>query len=166
MIEKFGDWDKMRDIVYGFADRFDRNIEKVMKVTAERVAEVMQAGIKQNRFGFVPNKEATQKRKGSSLPLVDTGSMVDSIQGIAKGKEAFVGITRSAKRRESKPGEPELVNLAAIQFFGCEKVGIPKRDPIAPTLKGYKKTFIRDLEDAVQATCDNRNWKPREAIKA
>ena len=52
------------------------------KDAVKRIGEFAQSGIKKNivKGGFEPNAESTIRKKGSSKPLIDTGTMRDSIR--------------------------------------------------------------------------------------
>jgi len=92
-----------RPFIRGFVENNSGEIkaaqEKILKLVSEgkitadtaikRLGQFAQDGIKRyiKSGDFVPNAESTKKRKGSSRPLIDTGTLLNSIRyEIVEGK--------------------------------------------------------------------------------
>lgn len=109
-----GDWDKRKFLIEA-----PGYIEPVMKKVILRQAHWLRAkmvgkeGI--GNPGLAPNSPWTIAKKGSSKPLVASGTLRQSIGVIPMGSGAFVGVRRKAQSK----GKKSIVNLAMLHERGA-----------------------------------------------
>jgi hypothetical protein len=102
-----------------FPKRFKRNVSKGTK----RNALLAEAAIKLdiNAGKFTANSSMTKTLKGSSRPLVDSGELVKSINGVPlKWDEFIVGVLKSRNIRDPDTGAiKDILQIASVLHNGA-----------------------------------------------
>lgn len=112
-------------------DLASKAIEEGFRKGVEKSAVYLEAKMvdKINSNIAPPLKEATIKRKGSSLALVDTGELIGQITSEIDGCEAKVGVIGSR------------AEIATYHEFGAPAAGIPERSFLRTSLSENKSTI-------------------------
>lgn len=118
-----------------------RDIKKRQMLSIRRAALILEKALKQGIRDSAPGGQrfkplalSTILQKGSSKPLIDTGSFWGSIKSTFNDASmtAFVGVNRSA----TGPGGASMYNLAVIHEYGTDPYAIPVTD-------GIRRLFVR-----------------------
>jgi len=151
--QKFGDWDKVRQLVSQFPAEADRiNKQSLMQFGLK--AEGMAVKMMQSQPSDWPAlKEKTLKRKlkkgQSEKTLIATSTYFQAITSRVEGHRAMAGVFRDTKYKNGK----EVWSIAAIHEFGSKKMNIPARPlwkPVFVQARNWvekEKFFARRLHD-------------------
>ena len=138
-----GDWAKLDVKMKQLsAEGYRQFVSRVLNKMALFYKQTIQKNIK-SRGGlagepFVPNKPSTIKRKKSSLPLVDTGELFNSISYIVEvsKKRAIVGVERGPIYKDGQ----KVSDIAKVNEFGA----VTKNGTVIPS-----RPFIRSVLNSV-----------------
>lgn len=144
----------MDAVIRGFDRRID-GMEEALDEGCIEAAEYLQECI-ENKFGhyqtgWAPLKDDTVRKKvhkgngaNANKPLVDYGDMMFS----------FVIDTSNRSRKHTvavKSDDPKLVH----HMYGAPAAGVPKRDPVRPTVKEERQTCIDKVIKKVKEIMGN-----------
>ena len=73
--KKSGEWP---DAISGLLKRTDYNVDETLRVTGEAIQGQLIDSIENG--GWIPNKPSTLARKHGEQPLIDTGTMINSVR--------------------------------------------------------------------------------------
>lgn len=120
---------------------FKEDMERLGEEIAEEFKDTVTENIEENRYGF-ENAESTIKRKGSDIPLIDTGELVGAIYRD--------GTTVSVE--DSPRDDSPLTNLelAIVQEYGTKDRHIPARPVWRETFKDFKEVADSKIADFLE----------------
>lgn len=146
------EWLAVKTVLTDLDDRVRDNLRRRLLRTALKIERAMKKGIRDQAPGGVPLrslKPSTIKAKGSSKALIDTGSLLRSIQVQKAGAgdlEVFVGIKRTARREDGK----SQFDVALTMEFGTKDPSrIAPLPFVRPTFNAMKDEIEKDLKGAV-----------------
>lgn len=117
------------------------DMERLGEEIAEEFKETIVENIKENRYGF-DNAESTIKRKGSDIPLIDSGQLVDSIYRDG----TTVSVENSARDDSSLTN----LELAILQEYGTKDRHVPARPVWRETFKDFKEVAENKISDFLE----------------
>ena len=93
---KFGQWNKLRDVMKRFDDRLQKNCSVALMRAGIEIEGIIKDRILSGR-GMKKLHGFTVEEKGSSKPLIDDGDLLNSVGYRFVGSDAvFVGVHRKA----------------------------------------------------------------------
>lgn len=108
---------------------FKDDMNKLSESIAQEFKEKVVNNIKENTYGF-DLAESTTKKKGSSVPLIDSGELVEAI--FCEGTKVSV--------EDSNRSDSELTNLelAMVHEYGTKDKHIPARPVWRNTYRDFR----------------------------
>ncbi len=145
----FGQWNQAINILQFMNKRMDDNMETVTRQNAITLRDETKNTIAETDPDWPELMPQTIQRKGSSKPLVDHGDLLASIKDTNINKhEAFVGVNKGV---ENKDGT-EIVDIARVQEFGDDNLGIPARSFIYSTFLRIREFLASRYIESCKAT--------------
>ncbi len=154
------------------AKELERKLEKIANLRVERAlrkaAAHLEGKVKEKITEGIPPplRETTIARKGSSKPLIDTGTLRASITHKVKGDVAKVGlfgdyIDRKERTVRTKTGkivkrsaedrtEEQNVLIGLIHEFGAPRANIPERSFLRSTFEQEKREIKEILREELK----------------
>ena len=152
--QKTGDWKGLKKTLKKMSKKEIQH-KKILNIAGAGLASSMKKGLKHNELNLPPLKSSTIEQKGSSIPLVDTATMANSITSkvILRKRTVFVGVLRGSPHPGVSGGSVNLayihVNGATIQR-GNRIYTIPKRDFITPSVLRFAPVLKRLYEKYIK----------------
>lgn len=118
-----------------------KDLEALGEEIAEEFRDKIESNIRENKYGFTLS-DATIRKKGHDIPLIDTGELIDAIY--QEGTEVSV--------EDSQRNDSDLTNkqLAIVHEYGVKDKDIPARpvwrktfEDFRPTAEKRVKTFLK-----------------------
>lgn len=142
-VRKTGDWALARRILAEGPAKLRGSIGTAMRQEAELLRGEIVNGITAQAPGgeaFKPLSPLTLAARklagfGGTKALLVRGDLRNSIAAIVRGDEAFVGVPRKARSKDSR----SLVDVAQVQEFGSNPIVIP----ITPRMRRFLFALLR-----------------------
>lgn len=157
MMKKTGTWDRYAKRLQNLSEKSGDEVKKVLAKEAVRLASDIKRNIRSSgRFAgapFAPIAPSTIARKGSSKPLIDTGSMMNAVKAEKVNDYTYmVGIPGSA----SNKGETIAEYAKLHEYGGIGEGGnlIVARPFIRPTVEKTKKDRLEGFRKALKKLFD------------
>lgn len=129
---------------------FQADMQRLGEDIAEKFKERVKTNIEENTYNF-PLAESTRRRKGSSIPLIDTGELVDSIYRD--------GTTVSVADTPRDDSSLTNLELAIVQEYGTKDKHIPARPVWRNTFNDFRKEAKGEIEEFFQTKQFKRRRK-------
>lgn len=132
-IQKVGPWGPALASMGGMSGRFQRAVERAVKIETTVLRDQIRKGIRDQAPGgvpFKPLKDTTLavrffRRKRSTKALIVDADLLRSVNvkfsGRGVGIHATVGVHKEARGRSGK----DMVNIAAVHEFGTKPFAVP-----------------------------------------
>lgn len=117
---------------------FKADMQRLGEDIAQEFMETIIENIEENKYGFVL-AESTEKRKGSTIPLVDSRKLIKAI--FRNGTQVSV---RNSKRTDSNLTNLEL---AILHEYGRKDKSIPARPVWRSTYRDFRKNARKRILD-------------------
>jgi hypothetical protein len=123
------------------AKKMRKELLSVGEQVAEEFMDTVKSNIETNKYGY-SLKQETIKRKGSNIPLVDSGQLLDAIY--REGTKVSV----NDEVREDSP----LTNkqLAIVHEYGIKDRGVPPRPVWRSTWKDYREEATSKVRESLK----------------
>lgn len=135
-----GDWDDIQKFCKNFGKEFEKEGSKYIEEQSKMVKDTVQRRIK-NGEGMKALKPNTIKKKGSSKPLIETGTLLDSISIEIKGLSLKVGPTGN------NPSGLSNEEQALYHEFGTQR--IPPRPFMRPSYEEVEPKLKDEICEVV-----------------
>ncbi|MFI5301709.1 MAG: hypothetical protein ACHREM_26775 [Polyangiales bacterium] len=143
--QRTGDWALARRLLAGAPARLRGAIDVALRQEAQALRAEIVTGLTKQAPGGDPIRplakstiaaRAMKKFRGTKA-LLRRGDLRGSITAYVENGKAFVGVSRSARRR----GGASLVNVAQVQEFGSQ----PSLIPVTPKMRRFLVVLFKRL---------------------
>lgn len=135
-----GDWDKIQKFCKNFGKDLEREGKKYISEQSKMVQQTVQDKIKSGE-GMKALKPSTIAKKGSNRPLIETGTLLDSISVEIKG------LSFTVKPTGDNPSGLTNEQQAIYHEFGTER--IPPRPFMRPSYEEVEPKLKEEISEVV-----------------
>lgn len=135
-----GDWDKIQKFCKNFGKDLEREGKKYISEQSKMVQQTVQDKIKSGE-GMKALKPGTIAKKGSNRPLIETGTLLDSISVEIKG------LSFTVKPTGDNPSGLTNEQQAIYHEFGTER--IPPRPFMRPSYEEVEPKLKEEISEVV-----------------
>lgn len=135
-----GDWDKIQKFCKDFGKDLEKEGKKYISEQSKMVQQTVQDKIKSGE-GMKALKPSTIAKKGSNRPLIETGTLLDSISVEIKG------LSFTVKPTGDNPSGLTNEQQAIYHEFGTER--IPPRPFMRPSYEEVEPKLKEEISEVV-----------------
>lgn len=135
-----GDWDKIQKFCKNFGKEFEKEGSKYIEEQSKMVKDTVQDKIRSGE-GMKALKPSTIAKKGSSKPLIETGTLLDSISIDIDGLSFVV------RPKGDNPSGLTNEQQAIYHEFGTER--IPPRPFMRPSYEEVEPKLKEEIREVV-----------------
>lgn len=135
-----GDWDKIQKFCNNFGKDLEKEGKKYISEQSKMVQQTVQDKIKSGE-GMKALKPSTIAKKGSNRPLIETGTLLDSIS------VEINGLSFTVKPTGDNPSGLTNEQQAIYHEFGTER--IPPRPFMRPSYEEVEPKLKEEISEVV-----------------
>lgn len=135
-----GDWDKIQKFCSNFGKDLEKEGKKYISEQSKMVQQTVQDKIKSGE-GMKALKPSTIAKKGSNRPLIETGTLLDSIS------VEINGLSFTVKPTGDNPSGLTNEQQAIYHEFGTER--IPPRPFMRPSYEEVEPKLKEEISEVV-----------------